>query len=111
LNCLVQSLPAEFPRYVWADLDYGGLNILEQLRKQVDPRFRPFHMGIPDLEAYHPFARSLTQIDRRNLERMRTHPELPDMRPVIDHLLRRGLKLEQEAIPVDAATKDCIWKC
>ena len=47
------------------------------------------------------FARPLTVADRRNLERQTRRPELSDVQPVIAHLLRRGLKLEQEAIAVE----------
>jgi len=42
--------------------------------------------------------RPLTQTDERNLKRLCLRPELQDVRPVIEHLLKRGVKLEQEAI-------------
>ncbi len=98
LSCLEKSLPETVPLYVWADLDYGGLNILAQLRQQVSLRCMPYRMDAETLDAFAAFARPLTQNDRRNFERLLIRPYLKDMRPVIAHLLKRGIKSEQEAI-------------
>jgi hypothetical protein len=100
LKCLSASLPENIPLYVWADLDYGGFNILAQLRKQVSARFIPYNMNIDTLDRLEQFAHPLTLNDRRNLERQAHHSELKDVQPVIAYLLKRGLKLEQEAITV-----------
>ena len=94
LNCL----PEEAPLYVWADLDYGGLNILAQIREQVSRRAVPYRMDVETLEAHAAWAKPLTTGDEHNLERLARRPILADMRPLILHLLQRGLKLEQEAI-------------
>ncbi len=59
LECLSQSLPEDIPLYVWADLDYGGFNILAQLRKLVSPRFRPYLMDAATLNNFAQFARPL----------------------------------------------------
>jgi len=98
LRCLACDLPESVPLYVWADIDFGGLNILAQLREQVCPRFAPYRMDIATLEAHAPWAHPLTPGDRRNLTRLARHPVLRDMRPLIEALLKRDLKLEQEAI-------------
>lgn len=98
ISCLIKTLPADTPLRVWADLDYGGFNILAQLREQISPRFEPYLMGMDALEAHARWARPLTRADERNLRRISRRPSLGDVRPVIDHMLRRGLKLEQEAI-------------
>lgn len=100
LYCLADSLPETIPLYVWADLDYGGFNILAQIRKEVSRRFLPYHMDSDTLDRFAHFARPLTLVDKRNLERLVSHVLLKDVRPVIDHLLRRELKLEQEAVAV-----------
>jgi hypothetical protein len=100
LRCLADSLPETVPLYVWADLDYGGFNILAQIRGDVSRRFLPYQMDTGTLERFAQFARPLTPVDRRNLERIANHALLKDVRAVIEHLLRRGLKLEQEAIVV-----------
>ena len=86
------------PLQVWADLDYGGLNILAQLRKLISPRFLPYRMDAATLEAHIRWARPLTENDRRLLARLQGYASLADMQPVIAHVLERGLKLEQEAV-------------
>jgi hypothetical protein len=100
LKFLSSSLPENTPLYVWADLDYGGFNILAQLRKQVSPRFMPYNMEVNTLNSFEKFSHPLTLSDRRNLERQANHAELRDVHPVISYLLKRGLKLEQEAITI-----------
>ncbi|HSO27206.1 MAG TPA: Wadjet anti-phage system protein JetD domain-containing protein, partial [Anaerolineales bacterium] len=100
LGCLVKTQPDGFPLRVWADLDYGGFNILAQMREGISPRFEPYRMDIDTLEAHAPWARPLTRADERNLKRISRRPSLGDVRPVIEHMLRRGLKLEQEAVRV-----------
>ena len=98
LKCLTDSLPENVPIYVWADLDYGGFNILAQLRRQVSWRFMPYNMNGEILDRFAQFARPLTLSDRRNLERQLNRAELKDVHPEITYLLKRQIKLEQEAI-------------
>lgn len=98
LGQLAQTLPADVPLQVWADMDYGGLNILSQLRREISPRFSPWRMDIPTLDAFARWGQPLTETDRRNLTRSRSNPLLADMCPLIDHILNRNIKLEQEAI-------------
>ena len=98
LLCLAENLPPSIPLLAWNDLDYGGLNILAQLRSAISPRFMPYCMDIETLEAHASCASPLKPADRANLKRLLRRPELRDMQPVIEHMLRRGLKLEQEAI-------------
>ncbi|MBU1717405.1 MAG: DUF2220 domain-containing protein, partial [Proteobacteria bacterium] len=98
LACLAGSAPAELPLLVWADLDGGGLSILAQLRRLVSPRFGPYRMDVDTLEAHAAWARPLTAADERRLARLARNPDLADQRPLIEHMLARGLKLEQEAV-------------
>jgi len=105
LGQLVQTLPADVPLDVWADINYGGLNILSQLRGEVSPRFSPWRMDIATLYEFARWGQPLTDTDRHNLARLRRNPHLVDMRPLIDHILQRGIKLEQEAIGMTAPSK------
>jgi len=98
LRCLAETAPEGVPLLVWADLDYGGLSIVAQLRRLVSRRFAPYQMDIETLEAHALWARPLTPADERRLARLARHPYLTDVRPLIQHMLARGLKLEQEAI-------------
>ena len=95
---LAETLPAEMPLQVWADLDYGGLNILAQLRKLIFPRFVPYRMDVATLEAHTRWARPLTENDRNLLARLQGYASLADLQSVIAHMLERGIKLEQEAV-------------
>jgi hypothetical protein len=98
LRCLVEHLPASIPLLLWADIDYGGLNILAQLRRQVSPQIAPYRMDCATLDAHAHWGHPLTSGDRRNLTRLRQHASLEDVAPLIDHMLQRDLKLEQEAV-------------
>lgn len=95
---LLGRVPPEAALAVWADLDYGGFNILAQLREQVSPRASAYLMDVETFEAHAAWARPLAGGDVKNLERLLRRASLEDVHPVIAHLLRRGLKLEQEAI-------------
>jgi hypothetical protein len=95
---LLRLIPAETPIYLWSDMDYGGFNILSQLRRQVDPHIQPYLMDIATFDTYADLSRPLTQVDTGNLKRLARDPVLRDIHPTIEHILQRGLKLEQEAI-------------
>jgi hypothetical protein len=97
---LLQLIPEEIPIYLWSDMDYGGFNILAQLRRQISPRIQPYLMDINTFENHAHLSRPLTPSDTRNLKRLIQNPVLKDIHPTIEHLLQRGLKLEQEAIQI-----------
>ena len=94
----LRLLPETTPITLWSDLDYGGFNILSQLRRTVNEQIQPFLMDIETLEFNIPRARPLTASDRTNLKRLLLNANLRDVRPIIEHLLQRGLKLEQEGV-------------
>lgn len=95
---ILRLLPETTPIYLWSDLDYGGFNILSQLRRFVSEQIQPYLMNVDTLEANIPRARPITTSDRTNLKRLLLRPELCDVHSVIEHLLKRGLKLEQEGV-------------
>ncbi len=95
---LVEALPDSIPLQAWADLDYGGLNILAQLRKQISPQYIPYRMDVRTLSAHIRWARPLTESDRRLLARLQGYASLADLQPVIEYMLEREIKLEQEAV-------------
>jgi len=97
LRCLAQSAPESVPLLVWADLDYGGLNILAQLRR-ISLRFMPYRMDVPTLDVHAQWGKPLTRADEKSLRRLLLNPLLTDMQPLIAHMLEREIKLEQEAI-------------
>ena len=97
---LLRLVPDETPILHWSDLDYGGFNILSQLRRLVSERIQPYLMDIATLDGNYERSRPLTPADKSNLKKLLFRPELRDMRPVIEHLLKRGVKLEQEGVEV-----------
>jgi len=101
LSCLIGELSLEIPLFLWADIDCGGLSILLQLRTQISPRFKPYRMDCDTLDAYIRWAHPLSAGDKRNLTRLKRHPLLSDMVTLIDHMLLRGVKLEQEAVVIE----------
>lgn len=105
LRGLVQSLPSSVPLEVWADIDYGGLNILAQLRQQVSSRFASYGMDLNTLTTHARWAHPLSSTDERNLKRLRNVPALADMVPFIDEMLQQGIKLEQEAVVLNTRPK------
>jgi len=98
VRCVLRLLPETTSIYLWSDLDYGGFNILSQLRRTVNEHIQPFLMDIETLESNIPRARPLTASDRTNLKRLLLNANLRDVRSIIEHLLERGLKLEQEGV-------------
>lgn len=101
---LAGNLPASIPLQVWADLDYGGLHILAQLRRLISPRFLPYRMDIATLDGHVRWARPLTENDRRLLARLQGYASLADLQGVIEQMLERGIKLEQEAVQLAGAS-------
>ncbi len=95
---VLRLLPETTPISLWSDLDYGGFNILSQLRRTIGEQVQPYLMDIDTLETNIPRARPITTSDRTNLKRLLLRPELCDVHSVIEHLLKRGLKLEQEGV-------------
>jgi DNA topoisomerase VI subunit A len=100
IRCLLSLISEEIPILLWSDMDYGGFNILSQLRRQVSPRIQPYLMDIATFDMHAHLSRPLTQSDARNLKRLLFNPILKDIYPVIEQLLKQGLKLEQEAIQI-----------
>ncbi len=101
LRCLAQDLPADVPLLLWADIDYGGLSILAQLREKVSRRFTPYRMDCDTLDAHLHWAQPLSSVDERNLTRLKRRPALSDVTSLIDHMLWKGIKLEQEAVDLN----------
>jgi hypothetical protein len=98
LRCVAHAPPDSVALQLWADIDYGGLNILAHLRRQVSARFIPFRMDIATLRAYRNWAQPLSRNDERNLARLRQQEVLSDMVHLIDYMLLESIKLEQEAV-------------
>ncbi len=110
---LLRLIPEETQIHLWSDMDYGGFNILSQLRKLVRARVEPYLMDISTFQKHAALSRPLTQADLRNLKRLAFHSNLRDVHPTIEYLIQRRLKLEQEAIsliPSSSSPGFQIWR-
>ena len=107
---LLRLLDRDRPRgqdlLAWNDIDYGGLNILAQLRQRVSPEIGTWRMDRSTLDAHARWGRPLTSGDRSGLLRLAARPEIADHHALIAHMLERNLKLEQEAIAMDGHEGD-----
>jgi hypothetical protein len=93
----IKEIHRQNPRvafYHFGDIDAGGFYILEHLQRQTGIDFRPYKMDVKTLKEYHEYAKRLTDNDRDRLKKLRScgYDE------VIDYMLDRNCKLEQEAV-------------
>lgn len=82
----------------WSDIDVGGFRIFERLKSTIAPMVRPYQMDIETLKKYG--SRTMPVIDKQyltTLERMSKDPTFEDFSPVIDYMLEKKVRLEQEA--------------
>ena len=78
----------------FGDIDAGGFYILEHLINKTGVAFKPFMMDIETLEKYSGSTKSLTDNDRKRLNRLKE----TRFSEVISYMLEHNCKLEQEAI-------------
>lgn len=82
----------------FGDIDIGGFEIYEDLRRRTGIPFRPYYMDLATLREHERFARPLTENDRGRLSRLREkHKEAPYLE-VLDYMEDKGIKLEQECV-------------
>jgi hypothetical protein len=98
LECnLPESLP-KLPPDVEQGLYRIAQEAIQNIVRHANDRIQPYRMDIAALEANYQRSRPPTISDRANLKKLLVRPELRDVRPVIEHLLKRGVKLEQEGV-------------
>lgn len=102
---LYQQNPEKEYRH-FGDIDAGGFYILEHLKRKTGIAFRSLHMNVAILQQYEADQKSLTENDRRRLQQLREILQeqkrrgecVEDYGEVIDYMMRKGCKLEQEAV-------------
>ncbi len=80
--------------YHFGDIDAGGFQILDHLRRKTGVSFEAYKMDIATIEEYQAYSRELTDNDRARLNKMKDG-EFSDL---INYMLQHNCKLEQEAI-------------
>lgn len=78
----------------FGDIDAGGFYILLHLREKTGVDFKPYRMGISELQKYKSYTKSLTDNDIRRLNSLQ-NSEYSD---VVRYMLEHDCKLEQEAM-------------
>ena len=85
----------------WGDIDCGGFQMDSRLRREVDPRIRPWRMDAEQLRAHREQAETFSDAYAAKLERLLQDPCLQDSRETILYMLQNRLRLEQEALLED----------
>lgn len=80
----------------FGDIDAGGFYILEHLKRKTGIPFISMNMDISTLDKYMEHTKELTTNDRKRLEALLG--KIENDREVIEFMLKRGCKLEQEAV-------------
>ena len=79
----------------FGDIDPDGFYILQNLRTKTNINFKPYKMGITQLEKYSSFAKPLEQNDQKKARALKEKNLFPE---IIDCMLKANQKLEQEII-------------
>lgn len=82
----------------WGDIDCGGFQMDSRLRREIDPRIRPWRMDVEQLRAHRLQAEPFSDAYAAKLERLLQDPWLQDSQEVLSYMLKNRLRLEQEAL-------------
>ena len=82
----------------WGDIDCGGFQMDSRLRREIDPRIRPWRMDVEQLQGHQAQAEPFSEAYAVKLERLLQDPCLQDSREVLAYMLQHHLRLEQEAL-------------
>ncbi|MBM6929565.1 hypothetical protein H5999_00600 [[Clostridium] spiroforme] len=83
--------------YHFGDIDAGGFYIYLNLLKKTNIPFQTWKMNLVTLKHYEQYAKPLTQNDIARLKKLKN--DIND--PVIDYMLEKNVKLEQEIISIE----------
>lgn len=76
----------------------GGFQMDSRLRREIDPRIRPWRMDVEQLRAHRAQAEPFSEAYAAKLECFLQDPYLQDSREVLLYMLQHHLRLEQEAL-------------
>ncbi|MDO4961153.1 MAG: DUF2220 family protein [Eubacteriales bacterium] len=88
----------------FGDIDIGGFEIYEDLKRRSGIDFKTWHMGITELKRYEKYARELTENDRKRLDKLLQEKSGEDCAyyDVLLYMKEHGIKLEQECCSAGA---------
>lgn len=82
----------------WSDIDIGGFSIFTRLRDNIIPDLKPFMMDIQTLSKYINSTNSFDESYRQKLAKLRQDVKYEIFWDVIDFMLEKNVRLEQESI-------------
>ncbi|MDR2795874.1 MAG: DUF2220 domain-containing protein [Spirochaetaceae bacterium] len=97
-KALAAALPENCRWEHWGDIDYGGFSMLARLRREILPAVHPFRMDEQELSSRENRAIPITDAYALRLQTLTRRPELSDCLPCIAFMLKRRVKMEQEAL-------------
>lgn len=85
----------------WSDIDIGGFRIYTRLKRCIVAELKPYKMDVETLVKFKDTAIKIKNDDYlQKLEQMQNNPEYKEFWCVIQEMLSRGIRLEQEMIIV-----------
>ncbi|MCP3776367.1 DUF2220 domain-containing protein [Paenibacillus sp. MZ04-78.2] len=82
----------------WGDIDLGGIRIFEWLRTSYFPELQPYRMGVDILLQYEAQAAPVSEEYASQLRHALNDSRYADWFPVLEIMLERRVRLEQECI-------------
>jgi len=82
----------------FGDIDVGGFEIYEDLKRQTGILFQTYYMDLQTLKKYEVYAKKLTANDKRRLEKALSLEEKSTYQDVFEYMLAQNVKLEQECV-------------
>ncbi len=82
----------------WGDIDLGGFEMDSRLRREIDPRFTPWRMGVQELKTYNTQTTNFSREYAAKLQKLLDDPYLQDSYDTIRTMLAHCIRLEQEAM-------------
>ncbi|URN93102.1 MAG: DUF2220 domain-containing protein [Candidatus Pristimantibacillus lignocellulolyticus] len=87
----------DFKSFFWGDIDLGGFNIFIHIRERVIPDLQAYNMNKDIFLKYKYYAEPIDITYRTKLSRMVGDLRYETFQPVLEVMLKEGLRLEQEA--------------
>ncbi|WP_251579156.1 Wadjet anti-phage system protein JetD domain-containing protein [Paenibacillus sp. MER TA 81-3] len=82
----------------WGDIDLGGIRIFKWIQSNFFPGLRPYRMGVDTLLQYESQAAPVSEDYASQLLHALSEPRYADWLPVLETMLERRIRLEQECI-------------
>ena len=91
--------------YHWGDIDIGGFRIFKVIQ-EVIPDLKPLFMDIQTLREFGDYCEETSKAYNKQLEKLLLDENYRDFYPIIQCLVNKNIRLEQEAILVSNNLKE-----